>query len=537
MTESTAESTAELTADSQRTLVQSLQSGAGFPHPCGDIEHIETHISHVLLTGDYAYKIKKAVNLGFLDFSTLARRRHFCEEEIRLNSRLAPAIYLEAVPIGGTAREPVVAGTGEAIEYAVKMRQFDHTLLLSRLASRGDIEPRLMDEIAARVAQFHGDAAVADPASPFGGAEAVLDPCLENFRQLRPLLAEPDDRARLDRLEQWTTERFQALQSRLERRRREGFIRECHGDMHLGNMALVDGRVLIFDGIEFNHNLRWIDVMSEVAFLAMDLDDRGLPGCAHRLLNLYLEHTGDYPGLEVLDFYRVYRALVRAKVCALRLAQRPPANERSRIEAECHDYLTLAERYTVSGSPALVLTHGLSGSGKSTIADRVVERFGAIRLRSDVERKRCHQLEPGERTGAGLDQGIYGGDATRATYRRLAALAEAVLAAGFPVIADATFLQGWQRALFTDLAERTGVPLRILDIEVSMPTLRRWIEARNAAGDDPSDADFSVVEHQAAHREPLTPTERALARTVQAEDPQLDAALADVLASAPAGRG
>jgi predicted kinase len=301
--------------------------------------------------------------------------------------------------------------------------------------------------------------------------------------------------------------------------------------MHLGNMALIDGEITIFDGIEFNERMRWTDVLGDVGFLAMDLDDRRLPIHGNRFLNAWLEQTGDYPALRLLNFYRVYRAMVRAKIAALRLGQDLTATEREHGLAEYHSYADLAERYTHARRPVLCITHGLSGSGKTTIAGQAVDRFGMLRVRSDVERKRMHGVAAAARSGSGLGAGIYTADATRATYAHLAEIAEIALGAGFPVVVDAAFLKGWQRRMFTDLAARLGVTCVILDIEAPLPTLRRRLTLRSERAVDASEAGVEVLERQLTDREPLTEQELPLRRTVQAEAPDIEAALGFVFAS------
>src|SRR6266516_4567782 len=276
--------------------------GARFGPDCEQVTVLETHISYVLLTGRYAYKLKKAVDFGFLDFTTLAARRHFCEEELRLNRRLAPALYLDVVPITGSVDAPIVGGDGIAIEYAVKMGEFPQDALASGLLTRGELVPADIDALAAMVAAFHGAIEVAAAGAGFGAPEGILQRAQDNCSALLPLLDDPAERAHA------------ARRGAFLRRVEEGFVRECHGDLHLGNIARIDGELTIFDCIEFNPALRWIDVMSEVAFTVMDLEDRGRADLSHRFLNAYLERTGDYSGLAVLRFYLVYRALVRAKI-------------------------------------------------------------------------------------------------------------------------------------------------------------------------------------------------------------------------------
>jgi aminoglycoside phosphotransferase family enzyme/predicted kinase len=506
-------------------LIRGLLRPQAYPHPVDGVEHIETHISHVLLAGDYAYKVKKPINLGFLDFSTLERRKFFCEEEIRLNGRLAPQIYLAVVPIVGTAAEPCIGGEdGTILEYAVKMRCFDQDALLTRRP----VSAGLADRLAERVAAFHAEIPAAAADSPFGTPEAVLGPMVENFEQIRRRLSGPEELARLRRLEDWTRARHGVLRPVLEARRRQGHVRECHGDMHRGNIALVDGRLVIFDGIEFNPQLRWIDTMSEVAFLVMDLEEPGEAVPARRLLNRYLDSSGDYEGLRVLDFYKVYRAMVRAKVTAIRLGQSDvePA-EAVQDRAEYERYLALAEGYTQPRPRRLYLTHGVSGSGKSRLSAILRERLPLIHIRSDVERKRLFGLPPGVRTGSAVDAGLYSPDATARTYTRLLDLARLILDAGYSALVDATFLKAAQRRPFLALAHEKRCSCTIFEPVAPKEVLRSRVSARNAAGRDPSEADPAALEVQLAALEPLGPEERPLAVTVDTvRPPTLSAFLA-----------
>ncbi len=286
----------------QARLVEGLARSAEASRGAS-VRMLETHISYVLLTGTHAYKIKKAVDFGFLDFTTLAARRFFCEEELRLNRRLAPALYLDVVPITGSIAAPVLGGSGRAIEYAVKMREFPQGDLASVLLERGELGAADVDSLAAKVAAFHGAIDVADAAGSFGTADGILRLAQRNFAEIAPLLGTEAERGWMEAIQSWTEREHTSRRSDFERRRAQGFVRECHGDLHLGNIARIDGELVIFDCIEFNEEMRWIDVMSEVAFTVMDLEDRGHAGLAHRFLNAYLERTGDYAGLGVLTFY------------------------------------------------------------------------------------------------------------------------------------------------------------------------------------------------------------------------------------------
>jgi aminoglycoside phosphotransferase family enzyme/predicted kinase len=505
-------------------LIERLQNTQLYDHPVTAFEVLETHISWILLTGPYAYKLKKPVDLGFVDFTSLEKRRFYCEEELRLNRRLAPDLYLDVVAITGSTEKPAINGDRPPIEYAVKMRQFDQHGLLDKLAERDELQESHIDALAEQVAAFHRNIEVAAPHSHFGQPPQVNTWVDQNFEQMRPLLHDSEQLDQLDTLADWTRDWQQQHAERLAQRQQHGFTRECHGDMHLGNIALIDDEVTVFDCIDFNAELRWIDVMSEVAFLVMDLHDRGYPALAWRFLDRYLQHSGDYAGLAVLPYYLVYRALVRAKINLLRLQQNsdgdhPMSAARAAATlSEYRSYIELAQAFAHSPRPALLITHGLAASGKSTVASRLVAASGFIRIRSDVERKRLHDLAADMSSGSAVDAGIYTSDATQATYQCLAALAEQVLTAGYCVIIDATFLQRWQRALFEELARRRRLPLLILDVQAPYDLLRERIRARQARADDASEADLSVLQAQLQRYEALSDDEQAAAIVIDSTD-------------------
>jgi hypothetical protein len=491
----------------QARLVSALRDAAMAGAEDGRVELIETHISYVILTGQFAYKIKKAVELGFLDFRSLAARRFYCEEELRLNRRLAPKLYLEVVPITGSIENPVLEGTSAAIEYAVKMREFPQEALASRALRRGELSTVDVDTLAAKVAAFHRTTLVAPDSGPFGAPDDALRIAQQNFTQMRPLLGTAAEIADLDSLAVWTGRQHAASAASMALRRSEGFVRECHGDLHLGNIAVVDGELTIFDCIEFNEEMRWIDVMSEVAFVTMDLHDRRRPDFAHRFLNTYLEITGDYAGLSVLRFYLVYRAMVRAKVARLRAEQLAPDSAKSAALAESGDYLKIAADYAQPPHPALLITHGLAGSGKTTLSQALLELIGAVRIRTDVERKRLHDLPAAARGRNRIDAGLYAPEATRETYLRALQLAQVTSAAGWRVIVDAAFLKRWQRKLFRDLASESCVPFTIVDFVAATATLRDRIMQRLHDPHEASDADLAVLEHQVQTQDQLAPDE------------------------------
>jgi len=493
----------------QQSLIRKLENPAVYEHAVTELSVIETHGSWVILTGAYVYKIKKAVNFGFLDYSTLEKRRFNCQEELRLNLRFAPHVYLDVIAITGTFERPSLQASGEPIEYAVRMRQFPQSGLLSTLAAQHALTAEHIDALAARVPAMHAAVSIAEKHSEYGLPDDIHHWVMENFDHIRPALREARQRQQLDIIEHWCQQAFDNKRDLLEQRRGDGFVRECHGDLHLGNLAIIEGDITPFDGIEFNPQLRWIDVISEVAFLVMDIQDRGYPRLACRLLNAYLQHTGDYFGLTLLRYYLVYRALVRAKVAVLRQTQARSTLDEQDAWYEYASYMKLASRYVKRPLPALIITHGVSGSGKSFYASRLAEQLGAIQVRSDLERKRLHGYPAGADTQSGIKSGMYSSVASERTYEQLALLARTVIGAGYPVIIDATFLQFARREQFRLLSGALAVPFVLLHFEADKDTLYARIRERQAAAEDPSEAGIEVLEAQLASQERLTPTEIA----------------------------
>lgn len=519
-----------MTDEAAPLFIRHLLEPTAYPHPVDAVELIETHISWVLLAGGFAYKIKKPVDFGFLDFSTLEKRRFYCEEELRLNRRLAPNIYLEVLPLSGSPDNPLLGGTGKAFDYALKMRRFPQNIRLDHLLETNQLTAAHIDQLAWNLATFHLGLSPADASAPYGTPQRVLHPMEENFEQMRTSMMEPADLADLGRLHTWTRNEFDRLRPILERRKQSGFIRECHGDLHLGNIVLLDGEPVPFDCIEFNDNLRWIDVVSDLAFTVMDLMDRKRPDYARRLLNDWLEHTGDYEGLRLLRFYQVYRAMVRAKVAALRAVQPGlgPAALDS-LRQEFRGYIALASRLARPATPTLLLAHGFSGSGKTTLTQPLVEQMEAIRLRSDVERKRLFGFQALEKSASGVESGIYTADATALTYRRLAELAVLVIEAGYPVVVDATFLRQEQREAFREQAGELGVPFAILDFRAKEETLRQRIRQRAQAGNDASEANLAVLEKQLAGAAPFGAEEKTSIVEIDTESPTASANMLNAL--------
>ncbi len=484
-----------------------MDAGA-YPHPCDSIELIETHISWVLLTGEYVYKVKKPVDFGFLDFSTLERRRFFCHEEVRLNRRFAASLYVDVVAITHTAGRARIGGTGDVVDYAVRMRPFPTDMQLDRLLEAGRLSGAELADFAVALSAVHADAPVCDPGSAYGSPDAVIDPVRENFHQIAQSKLASVRGERVAALAAWSEAHHARLSARIEARRADGFVRECHGDLHLANLVRLADGIHAFDCIEFSEGLRRIDVISDVAFLVMDCCVRGRTDLAYAFFDRYLEHTGDYAGGALFGFYVVYRSMVRAKVAALRAQDVHDTDARRRYEA----HVDFAHARALGSHPAMILMCGLSGSGKSWLAERLIERLPAVRIRSDVERKRLAELAPLSRSGSAVDEGLYAPERNDALYEHLARCAAALVGGGEKVIVDATFLDAARRDAFCAEARRLSVPCIIVHCVAPRAVLELRIAQRNAAGNDPSEATLDVLDRQQAN---YTPPRAADARVIE----------------------
>jgi aminoglycoside phosphotransferase family enzyme/adenylate kinase family enzyme len=491
------------------SLIESLMSPAAFSHPVGATELIETHISWVILTDDYVYKIKKPIVLDFLDFHDLKQRKFYCEEEIRLNQPWAPDIYLDVVPITIVDDHPRFNGDGTAIEYAVRMRRFDAGLRLDTQLERGLLSVADMKELGRNIAARHTAAPAVDANQRDRVVSLTKSFIRDNFAALDGFI----DSTELDKLRRWTEAELQTLEPELWRRFDDGYVRDCHGDLHLANLVRLADGITTFDCIEFNADLRQIDVICDIAFLIMDLVARARHDLAAQFLNRYLERTGDYAGLRFLSLYFVYRCLVRAKVAVILSKERDSEDARKSDLDEAHRYCAMATRQIERRTPILIVVSGLSGSGKTWVSGQLISAMPVIRIRSDLERKRIFGLGESESSASDIAAGIYTDEASQLVYRRLFDTAQLILEAGHNVMVDAAFLKEADRAAAISLARDAGLPRVLLQVNAETDVMRDRIRQRLMRKTDASEAGLDVLEHQLATAEPLTDAEQEIAIT------------------------
>jgi uncharacterized protein len=494
-----------------RKLIKSLLKAAAYPEPTESVRLVETHVSFIFLTDHFVYKVKKPVDFGFLNFTTLDRRRFYCEEEVRLNRRLCPDIYLGVVELRATPEGGAFGGSGAGavIDYAVKMKRLPEERMLSRLLEQGAVGAEQMAELARVIAQFHGRAARGPQIDAMGSPGVIRRNWEENFRQAAPFqkltLSESDLSLMRDWVERFIAGHEEELRARVE----GGFIRECDGDLHLGNICLTD-RVCIFDCIEFNERFRFIDTAADIAFLLMDLEYASRPDLGRFFLEAYREATGD-PGLDgLLVFYKAYRAFVRGKVKSFRLQETGLARkELQAAETAARRYFRLSRGYCLRErlTPTLIITCGLMGSGKSALSRELAFELGLRLERSDLVRKELAGPTTSGRGVEGYDQGIYRAEHTRATYRELLQRAGSALSAGSSVVVDATFRFASDRDAFRALAKRLGVPFFVLETRCEPELIRVRLEARSLEPGEASDGRWELFPRQLSEFEATEPGE------------------------------
>lgn len=467
---------------------------------------LQTHISWVILSGPYAYKIKKPVNFGFIDYTNLEKRKHFCDLEITLNKRLASSLYLNVVAITGTEQLPTLEGNGEPIEYAIKMRAFDQNHLFTNLIAHHDLTVEHIEAMSAICASFHQTAEIcSDPI--LGTPESLMGPIRDNFHVTASFPAGKKYTAELEQIKTWAESTYQKFMPLLAERKAKGYIRACHGDLHLGNMVLFENKPMIFDCIEFNESFRWTDVMSDIGFFTMDLEDKKRPDFASRFVNRYLDLSHDYDGAVLLKFYQSYRAMVRAKVAAIQLEQCDSNSTMGKsLQHNLKSCIELALSYTQIKKPQLILTHGVSGSGKTTYTNQLLKDTSTIRLSADVIRKHLFKLPPFEISPVALQSKLYSDDADKQVSDKLLQLTEMLLKANLTVIVDATFIRRAQRKHFVELAKKLKLNIKALNFNVAEPILNQRLKAREKMI-TASDANFNIAKQQLAVLEPISTEE------------------------------
>ena len=498
----------------QAALIEGLSRPSAYPRSPSDVELVQTHISLVFLAGDRVYKVKKPVDLGFVDYTTLARRRRFCEEEVRLNRRLAPSLYLGVVPItAGRDGSLRVGGRGETVEVAVEMRRLPADRMLDRLLDRGEIDNEEMEALAGLLAGFHRRGATGPGVDEYGAPKRVALNVRENFEQTAVFVASPPDRVpggartsspRLHAFLRGAAERFLVDHGDLlERRVRESRIRDGHGDLHAGNICFGEQGIIVYDCIEFARRFRCSDVACDLAFLAMDLDYRGFRAFSRFLVLRYADHAHDAELESLIGFYKGYRAIVRAKVASFAAADPDLEPEkRGQKSLEARRYFHLAAAYELP--PVLILTCGLPASGKSTTARFLAAPFEATLLRSDLRRKLLAGMPPTQRADAEYGSGIYAPEMTERTYGSLLADAEAALTHSRSVVVDASFAHAAQRCAFAELARSVGAPFLVVEASAPEEMIQARMTARRQDPCEISDADLGVYLRMRQNYEPPT---------------------------------
>lgn len=499
-----------MTQSEMPDFIQAMLQPAFYPHPVkAPIQLIQTHVSYVFLTGDYAYKVKKPVNFGFLNFSTLEARQHFCLEEIQMNRQIAPEIYLDVLPITQIDNQHfVLNGAGQAVEYVLKMREFPQEDLFLSLFEQGKLTESHLEELGKIVAQFHSTAQTNDYIRSFGEVAQIRQAIDENYQQTDQYISTAQTQQQFDETKQFTDTFFEHRQELFKSRIQNNKIRECHGDLHLRNICLWKNKIQLFDRIEFNEPFRFVDVMYDVAFAVMDLEARNRKDLGNAFLNTYVEQTGDWEGLQVLPLYLSRQAYVRAKVTSFLLNDSgvPEAAKKEAL-ATATDYYKLAWNYTQKRQGKLILMSGLSGSGKTTVARHLARKLGAIHLRSDAVRKHMAGIALTEKGGAEL----YTTEMNQKTYNRLLELGIQLANLGWTVILDAKYDQEAGRQNAIAQSQNHQLPIEIIHCTAPENILRDRLNART---DDVSDATADLINQQKAIAEPFTEAEKLLLKTI-----------------------
>ena len=451
-----------------------------YPERPKTVELLQTQMSFVFLAGEYVYKVKKPVNLGYLDYSTLEFRRHFCERETALNRRLCPEAYLGVEPIVNVNGRIAIGEIGEPIEYAVKMRYLPQERMLNVLLVKNEATAAMIDRLSSRLADFHRRAETNSEIASFGDIATVSSNAEENFDQTEKSIGRTISPRRFERIRRYCREFTATNESLFKRRVAEGRIRDCHGDLHAAHICLTDS-ICIYDCIEFNDRFRYGDVASEIAFLAMDLDHYGRADLSNGFVHGYVQLENDGDLLALLPFYKCYRAYVRGKVESFKLDDRYLSREDKDVAMRnASGYFDLASFYT-RPRLSLFITVGVTGTGKTTAAEAIAKRTGLLVISSDVVRKQLAGIPPTERRLDGFDAGIYSADFTRRTYDTILKQAREILASGHSVILDATFIRKSDRLKAREVANEAGADYFVLVFSGTREAIERRLAARSSS--------------------------------------------------------
>jgi aminoglycoside phosphotransferase family enzyme/predicted kinase len=486
-------------------LIETMMSTNFYPHQPAVVELVQTHISYVFIAGDIVYKIKKPVNFGFLDFTSLEKRKFYCEEELRLNKRLAPSIYLDVSPIAQDSAGNLCWGsTDHVVEYAVRMKKLPLEKMLKTLLANGVADEKIMGAVSRKIAAFHQSAETGGRIDEMGRIATIRHNHEENFDQTVKYINTTIPQYQYNFIRNYADIFLKEKKNLFEKRIADHKIRDCHGDLHLEHICIAD-EIIIFDCIEFNERFRFSDVAAEVAFLTMDLDFNGYPQQAQDFVRSYLKYSSDADMPALLNFYRCYYAYVRGKVISFKYDQKEiPAGERTRIVKTAARYFDLAYTYSATlEKPVLILTAGLIGSGKSYQARHLAPQLGAKVIRTDVLRKEMLNLQPSERHHDDFGAGIYSGDITRRTYDRAYELAEQIIRRGQAVIIDASFRSRDERRAAMNLAQKLGVPFYIIECFCPDAVARKRLENRMLDKNNPSDGRWEILQEQKKHYEEI----------------------------------
>jgi len=484
-----------------------LMNKSAYPEHTDKIELVQTHISYVFLTDNHVYKVKKPVNFGFLDFSTLEKRRHYCEKEVELNRRLSPDVYLGVLPVTRNNGDVTIGGKGEPIEYAVKMKRISMENLMIRLLRKNRLTREMVENVANRIALFHREAASSEEISKFGSVDVIRTNTDENFAQTEKYVGKTITRSQFDAIRNYTDDYLNNRTQLFRKRIEEGKIRDCHGDLHLEHICVTEP-IRIIDCIEFNDRFRYSDTTADIAFLAMDLDFNGRRDLSEALMDAYIQSSGDEGARNLVNFYKVYRAYVRGKVTSFRLDSHDPVSEKDKEEILriAQKYFALAASYVeeekpealLGRRPRLIITCGLMGTGKTTIAKEIAKIEGWAMISSDAVRKQLAGIPSTRHEYTAFEKGLYSREFTERTYKRMNEIAEEFLRNGKSVVIDASFSKKSERDKAYALAKATNAEFTCIELVCPEQKTKRRLTARMHKKGAISDGRWEIFPQQKA---------------------------------------